>query len=281
MKRIFPFVLILTLLGGCQSQADPPVKGPDRMSSQNTAAAVISDPLVQPTVYLPIAAAPRPNTTASGTTIISGTTPALTTALRPETPPTVEPLDADFVRIIDFIPDAMIDLRYATDNNFTGKQIYTFQDAWLRCGTAKKLAQAAGILREQGYRLLIWDVFCPTSAQWKLWSICPDSTYVSNPNKGFSSHSRGNTVDLSIVTADGSEVEMPTGFDDFTPAADRDYSDVSDEAAKNARMLEKVLSDCGFKPYVGEWWHYSDVTVYEVETAFLSEEYPKGVRYVN
>ena len=68
----------------------------------------------------------------------------------------------------------------------------------------------------QGYGLLIWDAYRPVSAQFRLWEICPDSTYVANPNTGYSSHSRGNTVDVSLVTASGGSVEMPSGFDDFT-----------------------------------------------------------------
>ena len=64
-------------------------------------------------------------------------------------------------------------------------------------------------------------------AQFKLWEICPNPIYVANPNKGFSKHSRGNTVDITIVSLSGEKVEMPSGFDDFTKKADRDYSDVS------------------------------------------------------
>lgn len=293
MKRILPFVLLLSLLVGCQSEVaithQPPTLQdtvtcspfPTALTTASpitTEAVITTQPLTtvagttQSPVTTPAVTETQPITTPTVTTTDAITTWIVTTEQSSEPPKTVEPSDEDFVRIIDYIPDALIDLRYATDNNFTGERIYTFEDAWLRYGTVKKLAQAAEILREQGYRLLIWDAFRPTDAQWKLWSICPDPIYVSNPNKGYSSHSRGNTVDISIVTADGSVIEMPTGFDDFTPAADRDYSDVSEEAAKNALLLEKVMSDCDFKPYFGEWWHYSDRTVYDVEKAFLSEE---------
>ena len=66
-------------------------------------------------------------------------------------------------------------------------------------------------------------------AQFKLWELCPNSKYVANPNKGFSSHSRGNTVDITLIKADGGEVQMPTGFDDFSLKADRDYTDCPEE----------------------------------------------------
>ena len=124
-------------------------------------------------------------------------------------------------------------------------------------------------LVESGLSLKLWDGFRPPSAQFKLWEICPDPTYVANPNNGFSSHSRGNTVDITVVDSNGFELEMPTGFDDFSKLADRDYADCTQEAAKNASMLEVLMKDCGFRPYFGEWWHFTDTDTYEVEMVFV------------
>ena len=115
-----------------------------------------------------------------------------------------------------------------------------------------------------GYSLKIWDAYRPPAAQFKLWNACPNPVYVANPNTGFSSHSRGNTVDVTLVMADGSEIEMPTGFDNFSALADRDYSDVSSAAAKNAKLLENLMKKHGFNCYFGEWWHYSDSVTYSV-----------------
>ena len=135
----------------------------------------------------------------------------------------------------------------------------------------QKLASAQESLETAGYSLLIWDAFRPVSAQFKLWEICPDPAYVANPEKGYSSHSRGSTVDITLVTLDGDPVEMPTDFDDFTAMADRDYSDVGDEAAANAGLLEEAMTAAGFKPYSAEWWHYSDTEPYPVEETFIPE----------
>ena len=129
------------------------------------------------------------------------------------------PAPEDFVRVADWIPDIYTDLRYATDNNFTGQAIYDFSGAYLRYGTVQKLAAVQETVAESGCSLLIWDAFRPASAQFRLWEICPDPAYVANPEKGFSSHSRGNTVDVTLVTADGQPVDMPTDFDDFTALA--------------------------------------------------------------
>ena len=174
-----------------------------------------------------------------------------------------------FVLVEAWLPDVRTELRYATENNFTGQIIYSFDEAWLRYGTVQKLAKAQEILSKHGYSLLIWDAFRPTAAQWKLWEVFPDSVYVANPEKGYSSHSRGNTVDVTLVTADGGTVEMPTKFGDFSSLADRDYSDVPEEAALNAILLETVMTDCGFKPYSGEWWHFSDTDAYPVDESFV------------
>lgn len=186
-----------------------------------------------------------------------------------EPEPKPEPAPEDFVPVGDYVPGVRVELKYAGSDNFTGQVIYDFTEAYLRYGTVQKLAAAQEALAAQGYSLLVWDAFRPAEAQFRLWEVCPDPVYVANPEKGFSSHSRGNTVDVTLVLPDGSPVEMPTGFDDFSPLADRDYSDVPEAAAVNARLLEDVMTDCGFKPYAGEWWHFSDTDSYPVEEDFV------------
>jgi|GEM_PF-1079800 len=174
------------------------------------------------------------------------------------------PADHQLVFITDWIPTAYIDIRYASEDNFLGQKVYDFELPQLRYGTVRKLMEAQKRLEEKGFRLKIWDGYRPTSAQHRLWEIMPDARYVSDPSKGYSGHTRGNTVDLTIVTMDGREVIMPTDYDDFTAAADRDYSDVSELAAENALMLEKIMTECGFRGYSKEWWHYTDTTEYPV-----------------
>lgn len=202
----------------------------------------------------------------------STTAPTIGETTPPQPIKQPEPGDEDFVKVIRYIPDIIIDLRYSTENNFTSQQIYDFSDVWLRYGTVKKLMRVQEELKQNGCGLKIWDGFRPPSAQFKLWDICPDPTYVSNPNNGFSSHSRGNTVDITLVYTDGTELTMPTGFDDFSKLADRDYSDCSKEAADNAIFLEQLMIKHGFKPYSGEWWHFTDMQSYLVDEAFEPTE---------
>ena len=174
-----------------------------------------------------------------------------------ETYPPREPEDTDFVRIVDYIPTARVELAYATVNNFAGCRIYDFADAYLRYGTSRKLAKASEELAEHGIGLIIWDGFRPAAAQAKLWEICPDPTFVSHPVTGKRTHCRGNTVDISIYDLKtGEDLPVPTGYDNFTAYADRDYSDCSEDAAANARLLEQIMEKYGFTGYSKEWWHY-------------------------
>ena len=210
---------------------------------------------------------PIPETTVP---VVEETFPTATAAetTQPETVPAEPESDDVFVRVLDYIPTASQELRYATENNFTGQVIYDFEDAYLRWGTVKKLMLVSRDLEELGLYMKIWDGFRPVSAQFVLWEVCPDPTYVANPTTGHSSHSRGNTVDLTLVDANGQEVEMPTGFDDFSPLANRDYSDCTDAAANNAQLLEILMEKHGFSGYYGEWWHFSDTVSYPVEQVF-------------
>ena len=185
----------------------------------------------------------------------------------PDDPP--EPEDQEFVRIADYIPTARIELPYATVNNFTGNRIYDFTDSYLRYGTVKKLMKVSEELENKGFGLIIWDGFRPVSAQAKLWEFCPDPTFVSHPVTGRRTHCRGNTVDISLYDlATGKDVAVPTGFDNFTAYADRDYSDCSEQAAANAGLLEEIMKQNGFTPYFAEWWHFADTVDYPVDEYF-------------
>lgn len=260
MRKLCLCALLLLMLAGCACQE----AGKEIIESTAVTAAS------QETIPVETTLAPTMPETTQAAVASTEETPR-------ETGPSLEivqpePEDDAFVMVHMYIPDVVVDLRYATEHNFTGQVIYGFDTLWLRYGTVKKLMRVQEILREQGLGLKVWDGFRPPAAQFKLWDVCPDPIYVSNPNKGFSSHSRGNTVDLTLVYTDGTEAVMPTGFDDFSKLADRDYSDCSLEAAENARLLESVMKEYGFKPYSGEWWHFTDTQAYPVEEVFLPVE---------
>ena len=208
------------------------------------------------------------------TTVVASTTQETTE--EPVTEPPVPEDDSVFVRVKDYIPTIYVDLAYASEKNFTKTVIYDFDDAYLRYGTVKKLKSAQEKFLAEGYSILIWDAFRPVYAQGELWKVCPDPTFVANPNTGYSSHSRGNTVDITLVDAKTGELlEMPSAFDEFGLKADREYDDCTEEVADNARMFQKIMLECGFTPYEKEWWHYSDTESYEVSKDFCP---PKKVQ---
>ena len=181
--------------------------------------------------------------------------------------------DKSMVRVRDYAPDMRVDLKYAGKRNFTGKRIYDFEDAYLRYGTVKKLIKAQKTLKEYGMGLIIWDAYRPHAAQKKLWEVCPNPLYVKDPDKGYSDHTRGSAVDVTLVDSDGTELLMPTGFDNFTKLADRDYSDIDNDFARdNVKLLEKTMKAAGFQAYFEEWWHYTDSDSYEIEKNFVPEK---------
>lgn len=255
LRKGLPLLLILSLLlSGCRINLPLPTQSETAPVTE----AVTEPPATEP------ASTPPPETEPPETEP-PVTEPTEPPPLNVELP---EPEEGDFVRVLDYIPDIYVELRYATDNNFTGQTIYRFNELWLRYGTVKKLMSVQEALREHGIGLKIWDGFRPAAAQFDLWAVCPNPAYVANPNGGYSTHSRGNTVDLTLVEPDGTELLMPTGFDDFSAKANRNYSDVSQEAAQNARQLEQIMKENGFSSIHSEWWHFVDTQSYSAETVF-------------
>jgi len=164
------------------------------------------------------------------------------------------PRPSDFVDVTTVIPDAVIDIRYATADNFTGKKLYPVARCKLRRAVATRLARVAKVLRKQDRRLLIWDCYRPRSIQDQLWKLVPDERYVANPKKG-SRHNRGAAVDVALVDREGKPVTLPTKFDEFSEAAHRDKALVGDSGAE-ARRLDAAMKREGFVGMPTEWWHF-------------------------
>jgi zinc D-Ala-D-Ala dipeptidase len=161
---------------------------------------------------------------------------------------------ADLVELTAFVPDAVLDMRYATADNFTKTKLYPVARCKLRRAVATRLARAAALLRKQDRRLLVWDCYRPRSIQEVLWKQVPDERYVANPAKG-SRHSRGAAIDLGLVDKDGKAVTLPTQFDDFSEAAHRDNA-LEGDAGAEARKLEAAMKAAGFVGMPTEWWHF-------------------------
>ncbi len=163
----------------------------------------------------------------------------------------------DLADVSRLIPDAVLDIRYATDDNFLGRKLYPQARCLLRRPVAERLARAAGRLRARGYRLRLWDCYRPHAVQREMWRVEPRPGYVADPRLG-SNHSRGAAVDLSLVTADGREVEMPTPFDSFERHARANATaGVSAAARRHRRILRDAMEAEGFAVNPAEWWHFN------------------------
>jgi D-alanyl-D-alanine dipeptidase len=162
-----------------------------------------------------------------------------------------------FVDVRSVVPDAVIDLRYVTADNFVGMPLYP---VGARClvheSLSPGLAVAADLLRAGGERLVFWDCYRPHAVQVRMFDAVPDPAWVARPGNYARSHVAGRSVDVTLA-AGGGLVDMGTGFDDFTPRSLAYATDgVSTAAQANRARLRDAMVAGGFTVYDGEWWHF-------------------------
>jgi zinc D-Ala-D-Ala dipeptidase len=162
-----------------------------------------------------------------------------------------------WVDVASLIPDLVLDLRYSTPRNFLGHAVYPKNArCLLRPEAADKLEAAARLLREGGFRILVYDCYRPLSVQKEMWKLFPHRGYVANPRYG-GQHNRGTAVDVGLAGTDGFSVEMPTDFDTFTKAAHQAYAGGSEISRRHRAILREAMERAGFEPIRMEWWHYA------------------------
>ena len=162
---------------------------------------------------------------------------------------------SDFVRLKDLSPDFVYELKYATPDNFLKQAVYDCGECYLRKSTAEALVKANEAFKQLGYRIKLFDCYRPLSVQKKMWKILPGTHYVANPAKG-SKHNRGAAVDLTLVDAQGKELNMGTPFDFYGKEAHHTYTEHSKEVLENRKLLKETLNKYNFKSIYSEWWHY-------------------------
>ena len=160
--------------------------------------------------------------------------------------------------------DVELEIAYATSANFTGRPVYARPGCYLHPDAADALARAIALAKPLGYRIKIFDAFRPSEAQWVLWNFRPDPEFLADPRKG-SPHSRGAAVDLTLIDRHGRELDMGTGFDEFTPRSHHASTEVSEAAQRHRFLLLGLMSAAGWDFYKNEWWHYQ---------LFDSKKYP-------
>ena len=182
---------------------------------------------------------------------------------------------SDFAPVSSIIYDAAYDIRYYSANNFTGNRIngYKAPIAYMTKEALQALSIAADDLRKQGYRLLIWDAYRPQKA------VTNFVEWINNPNdkgdKSFypklkksdllqgnyiaekSGHTRGSTIDLTIIKKNGSFVDMGGTFDLFSEISHPDYKKLTRKQKHNRKILHNAMVKAGFNGIDSEWWHFT------------------------
>lgn len=182
---------------------------------------------------------------------------------------------SDFAEISTVIEDAAFDIRYYSSNNFTGNKIegYKAPRAYMTKKALAALKIAADDLRKQGYRLLIWDSYRPQKAvdNFVKWINDPndpgDKSFYPKLEKSDliagvyimpkSGHTRGSTVDLTIIRKNGGFVDMGGTFDLFSEVSHPDYKKLTKKQKKNRKILRDAMVKAGFNPLDSEWWHFT------------------------
>ncbi len=186
-------------------------------------------------------------------------------------------LPANFVYVEKLIPDIVLDMRYTGENNFLGVPVEGYKKpvAILSKPAALALAKVQQELKENGYCLKIFDAYRPQRAvdHFISWARNPADTlkkaefYPEADKKDLfslgyistrSGHSRGSTVDLTIVYySTGEEVDMGGSYDLFGEISHHGFLQITAEQKKNRNLLKRVMMKYGFQPYSQEWWHYT------------------------
>jgi D-alanyl-D-alanine dipeptidase len=183
-------------------------------------------------------------------------------------PPPIPPVSAEaraagLVDVRTVVPDAIIDLRYATSNNFVGMPMYP---ADARClvheSMAPGLAAAAEALRPEGEVFVFWDCYRPHEVQVRMFEAVPDPNWVARPGPYSRSHEAGRSVDVTLAKG-GIYVDMGTDFDEFSPRANAYATEgISVAAQANRARLRQAMAAGGLSVYSGEWWHFDTADAY-------------------
>jgi len=160
------------------------------------------------------------------------------------------------VEIKNYIPDIVLDIRYATTNNFTHQKMYREARAFARLPVVLALKQVQADLKKKGLGLKIFDAYRPYAITVNFYEVAHDTNFVADPRKG-SKHNRGCAIDLTAVNLKtGKELEMPTGFDSFSKRAASAYMDLPKTEIDNRAILKTAMEAHGFHEIPSEWWHF-------------------------
>lgn len=241
MKRTLPaavLVIAVTALAGCSNERSAPAP-----AASTTAVTRTTDV-----------------TRTTGVTSPAGSTTLATSSATAGVPPiSTKARAAGLHDVRTVVPDARIDLRYATRDNFTKVRLYP-RDARCLVHTSMMagLAEAGRAARKAGLVLVFWDCYRPHAVQVRMFRAVPDPAFVARPGPYARSHEAGRSVDVTLARrGSGTLLDMGTGFDSFSPRASAyATSGVSADAERNRALLRKIMRTGRLGVYTGEWWHF-------------------------
>ena len=163
----------------------------------------------------------------------------------------------ELVELTSLDENFVIDQRYATKNNFTGKIHYDTVLCLIHKDVARRLLAAQRLARSKGLSIKVFDAYRPVSVQQSLYDATPKELrmYVAKPSAN-SLHPKGLAVDITLVDSTGRELDMPSKFDDFSVKAHIDYEGATDRQKSNRALLIDIMERSGFRVNKTEWWHY-------------------------
>jgi D-alanyl-D-alanine dipeptidase len=201
-------------------------------------------------------------------------------ALAATPPPHPDSLRApELVELVALDSTIHLDVRYATTNNFMGARFYEAPRAFLQRPAAEALVRAHRRLAALGYGLVVHDAYRPWYVTRMFWDATPPAQrqFVADPATG-SRHNRGAAADVGLYDrATGREVEMPSGYDEFTPRAYADYPGGTARQRALRALLRHAMEGEGFAVYPPEWWHFdhADWRRYPVSNLRFEEIAPR------
>lgn len=178
----------------------------------------------------------------------------------------------ELINLEKFIPGIVLDIRYATDNNFMKEKVYTLAKAYARKPVAEALKKAQVDFKKLGYTIKVFDGYRPYAATVKFYESYRDTTYVASPYRG-SRHNRGCAIDMTIVDLKtGKDVPMPTEYDSFKKEAWPSTPVKDPIIKKNRDLIISVMQKHGFKVNGSEWWHFDFIGWLKFEVMDISFE---------
>ena len=166
-----------------------------------------------------------------------------------------DPADLKKIKLSDY--DVVVSMQLSTPETTIKEPFYNRNLCMVQYDLLPKLIEAIELFRKDGYTIVIYDAYRPTSVQQRWFDVVRVHKWVADPSRGMGGvHDRGTALDISLIDASGNAVEMPTPMHTFTEAASRNSTAMTETARANMDYMKEVMVSCGFDIITSEWWHW-------------------------